>query len=50
MTISELEIRSEAEIRLHEFEARTSLPARASLGELELAGGRYFASRDGKIE
>ena len=52
MTISELEIKTEAEIRLKEFEERTGLPARASLSELELMGGRCMTSkplqRDGK--
>ncbi len=47
-----LEITTEGEIRLMDFESRTGLPARASLDELELMGGRYFSSKpiiiDGK--
>lgn len=42
---SELEITCEGQIRLDEFENRTGFPAKASLDELEMFGGRYFASK-----
>jgi len=40
-----LEIKSESQIRLMDFESRTGLPPVASLEELELLGGRYFSSK-----
>lgn len=44
MADSKLETTAEAQIRFDLFEARTGLPARATLEELEMSGGRYFGS------